>query len=107
MICVSPSEMDIILTILKTHAPECEARAFGSRYKRTPKTYSDLDLALCGKEKMTTAQWGNVKYAFAESDLPFRVDVLDWHDLSKEFRAVIERGYEVIYSPEGGGEVSR
>ncbi|MDI6780950.1 MAG: hypothetical protein QME49_02395 [bacterium] len=34
--------------------------------------------------------------AFSESDLPFRVDVLDWHVISPEFKGVIEAGYEVI-----------
>jgi DNA-directed RNA polymerase beta subunit len=37
-----------------------------------------------------------LKEAFQESDLAFRVDVLDWHALSPEFRGVIERaGFEV------------
>jgi hypothetical protein len=26
-----------------------------------------------------------------------RVDILDWHGISKEFQAIINRGYEVIY----------
>jgi len=31
------------------------------------------------------------------SDLPFRVDILDWNAISPEFKKVIEQGYEVIY----------
>jgi type I restriction enzyme S subunit len=42
---------------------------------------------------------GELSNAFEESELPFRMDVLDWHSLSKEFQAVIERRYEVIYAP--------
>ena len=37
-----------------------------------------------------------LKEAFEESDLPFRVDVLDWHAISSAFRGVIEKKYEVV-----------
>ena len=38
-----------------------------------------------------------LKEAFQESELPFRVDLLDWNAISDEFRIVIEKsGYEVI-----------
>ena len=38
--------------------------------------------------------------ALQESDPPFRVDVLDWHTLSPDFRAVIPRRYAVIQPPQ-------
>ncbi|MHB9291212.1 putative type I restriction enzyme, S subunit [Hollandina sp. SP2] len=99
MICVSEHELAAILGILKKHAPDCEARAFGSRYKWTSNEYSDLDLALAGKAKLGLSRLGSIRDAFEESDLPFRVDVLDWHCLSKEFQAIINNGYEVIFTP--------
>ena len=37
-----------------------------------------------------------LKEAFEESDLPFRVDVLDWHAISDRFHKVIEKKYEVL-----------
>ena len=37
-----------------------------------------------------------LKAAFEESDLPFRVDLLDWHAIPEHFRATITRRYEVI-----------
>jgi predicted nucleotidyltransferase len=100
MICVSEYEMKIILDILHEKVPDCEVRAFGSRYKWTAKDYSDLDLAVAGKLKLGLARMGDLRYAFEESDLPFRVDILDWHSISNEFQAIINNGYEVIYSPE-------
>jgi hypothetical protein len=36
---------------------------------------------------------------FAESDIPFRVDILDLNAVSSEFRKIIENGYEVIQRP--------
>lgn len=36
------------------------------------------------------------KEALQESTLPIQVDVLDWNSISKEFRGVIENGYEIL-----------
>ncbi|MBF0621731.1 MAG: restriction endonuclease subunit S [Magnetococcales bacterium] len=41
--------------------------------------------------------------AFAESDLPIRVDLLDWWGVSDSFRAVIEKGFEILQK--GGWDV--
>jgi predicted nucleotidyltransferase len=101
MIDVSPAHLQIILDILKTHAPDCEVRAFGSRFKWTAKNYSDLDLVIVGQEKLPFKNLAALQTAFEESDLPYRVDVLDWHAISPEFQKVIEQGYEAIQDPKG------
>jgi len=36
-----------------------------------------------------------IREDFEESDLPFRVDILDWHTISAEFKANIEAKFEV------------
>ena len=59
-------------------------------------------MAVVGEEKLDWHVIANLKYAFEESDLPYRVDVLDWHSTSPEFRKVIEKGYEVVYQASGG-----
>jgi type I restriction enzyme S subunit len=39
---------------------------------------------------------------FSESDLPFRVDILDWATTSEPFRRIVERDKVVIqYGDEG------
>jgi predicted nucleotidyltransferase len=91
--------MEIVQNILRERAFDCEVRAFGSRYKWMAKDYSDLDIAIVGKAKLGIARTGALRDAFQESDLPFRVDILDWHGISKEFQAIINQGYEVIYPP--------
>lgn len=97
MIAVSPLEFESIIVILNAHVPIGEARAFGSRYRCTHKDYSDLDLAIDIGEKMPMQQMYRLKDAFEESELPFRVDLLDYRSVSAEFRAVIDKGFEVIY----------
>jgi type I restriction enzyme S subunit len=96
MIDISPEHLQIALNILSRIVPECEVRAFGSRFKWTAKDYSDLDLALVGDGKLPLKKLSAIKIAFEESDLPYRVDVLDWHSISPEFQKVIGQGYEVI-----------
>jgi predicted nucleotidyltransferase len=96
MIKATPEQLCIISGILAAHAPGLEARAFGSRVDGTPKDYSDLDLALAGPAKLDAAVMESLREAFEESDLPFRVDILDWHAISEEFQKVILAKYEVL-----------
>jgi type I restriction enzyme S subunit len=96
MIDASPSQLDTVTRILAGHVPECEVRAFGSRVTWTAKDYSDLDLAVVGEPALDLDALRRLKEAFEESDLPFRVDVLDWHAISPAFQKVIEKQYEVV-----------
>ena len=97
MIDVSPNHIETVLGILARHVPECEARIFGSRFSGTAKRYSDLDIALVGREKLDWRVMAAIKEEFQESELPFRVDILDWNNTSAEFRKVIEEsGYKVM-----------
>lgn len=96
MIKVRDDQLEIIIDILNKYVPNCEVRAYGSRYKGDSKEYSDLDLAIVGKEKLDRKLLMDLREAFEESNLPFRVDVLDWNGISEEFRNVIDAGYEVL-----------
>jgi predicted nucleotidyltransferase len=96
MIEITDQEREKIVNILGFYIPEMEVWAFGSRVKGTAKSYSDLDLLVIGEEKMSINRMGELIEAFQESDLPFRVDLLDWHRISPEFRKVIEQKYAII-----------
>ena len=96
MIKVTPHQLRTIKGILAEWAPGVAARAFGSRVDGKPKDYSDLDLALLGPAKLDVVKLASLKEAFENSDLPFRVDVLDWNSISEEFRKVISKKFEVI-----------
>ena len=98
MINILDDQLEIILNILKKYVPHCEVRAFGSRINGTHRHSSDLDLAIAGKERLSWQLLESLKEAFEESNLPFRVDVLDWHAISPEFQSVTEKGYVVIQS---------
>ena len=97
MIAVSQSEMEIILGIIKKHVPDCDVLAFGSRLKWTHSDSSDLDLAVAGKEKFSIGTLSDIKEDFMESDIPYKVDVLDYLGVSPAFRGIIDAGNERIY----------
>ena len=101
MIDLEPRWIELVKTILERRVPGCEVRAFGSRVSGGAKKHSDLDLAIVGAVKLDLGTLARLREDFAESDLPMRVDVLDWHGISDEFRAVIGRRYEVLSKPAG------
>ena len=93
---IGPAELETVRRILREHAPELEVRAFGSRVSWTARATSDLDLALMTDEPLSIARVAELKAAFTKSDLPFRVDVIDWASTSESFRKVTERDYVVL-----------
>ena len=86
MLNISPTHLESVKTILSNFVPDCEVRAFGSRCNGTAREHSDLDLCVCGNEKLDWKLLANLKDALMESDLPFRVDVLDYHAMPEHFR---------------------
>ena len=96
MIDLLEKHLRLVREILAQQVPGIEVRAFGSRVTGKAKPYSDLDLVVVGAEKLPQEVYYRLKDSFEESTLPIRVDVLDWHRISPEFKEVIERVYQVI-----------
>ena len=79
-----------MLDILCTHVPHRAVWVFGSRAKGTTKNASDLDLAIIGEEPLDLRTMGDLQHAFSESNLPFRVDIVDWATINEGFRKIID-----------------
>lgn len=86
-----------VLRLIQAYLPETEVWAYGSRVKRTARPSSDLDLVAFASTRLRR-QVANLREAFEESDLPFRVDVLVWDDVPESFRAEIHRERVVLTS---------
>lgn len=97
-IVVSEGEWLIIRNILRVHVPDRTVWAFGSRATGRAKQYSDLDLAINGLRPLGIDLTAQLAEAFAESDLPYKVDIVDWSTASEAFKKVIERDRVVVQS---------
>ena len=93
---LSPGQLKMITGILAVHVPSCEVRAFGSRANGKAEKFSDLDIVIMSETSVPSAKMTSLRDAFSESNLPFRVDVLDWSSVGGEFRNIISRKYEAL-----------
>lgn len=103
MLDLSPKIQTMIQDILAEFAPQREVWAFGSRVKGTAKPYSDLDLVILGDTALPTRQFNLLIEAFEESELPIRVELVEWGALSPAFRETIRHQHEIIQSGEKNG----
>jgi type I restriction enzyme S subunit len=90
LIDISPENWQIVREILQRYVPDREVWAFGSRAKWTAKEFSDLDLAIIGDTPLSIALTADMKEAFQESALPFKIDIVDWASITPSFRQVIQ-----------------
>ena len=95
---ITAAELEIVRSILARLVPDREVRAFGSRVTGTMKKFSDLDLAVMGEVPLPASLLADLEEGFRESDLPFKVDVVDWAATQENFRRIIERDYVVVQS---------
>lgn len=93
---ISQEECLIVQSILKQHIPQRTVWAFGSRVNGHAKPYSDLDLVILGDEPLSLAEHADLLDDFSQSDLPFKVDLVDWNLISEEFQQIIKQDYYVI-----------
>jgi len=97
---VRPDFWEIVRNILKKHVPQHEVWAFGSCVKWTAKEYSDLDLAIITEKPLPFSTSAALREDFSESDLPWRVDFLDWATTGESFREVVARDKVVVQTAE-------
>ena len=93
---ITTAEWEIVRATLRRHVPERAVWAFGSRVKGGAKPFSDLDLAVLGDEPLPLLTQAALAEDFSESDLPWKVDVVDWATTSERFRAIIEDSHVVL-----------
>lgn len=93
---LTPDQWRIVNDILQKSVPEYDVWAFGSRARGAAKRYSDLDLAIITPQPMSLSQSAALAEEFAESDLPFKVDIVDWASASDTFRQIIEQQRVVV-----------
>jgi len=71
--------------------------AFGSRVKGKQKRFSDLDI--CFFENIPWNERAHIDEDFEESNLPYKVDIIDWNSCEKKFQNLIRQDLILIQSP--------
>lgn len=85
---IDAPHLALVRTILAARLPSgVTAWVFGSRVTGRAKPFSDLDIALEGEGPLPAGLIAVLAQAFDDSDLPWKVDVVDWSEVSAAFRA--------------------
>lgn len=96
MIELTSQQLEIIQNILREEIPQHTVSVFGSRTKKSTKQFADLDLLVRGRDRLSLEKLASLKNRFSESNLPFRVDIVDEQDTSEEFLKTIKSNCEII-----------
>lgn len=85
MIDLDKKYLDFIKEKIAKHLQNCTIYLYGSRVKGTAKKYSDIDIALdC--ESLDDNILLKLKTEFADSTLPYEVDIIDLNKISETFK---------------------
>lgn len=91
---IENKHLNIVKNILDNEQIE-DVYVFGSRAKGNAKKLSDLDLLI--KKPTSREQISRLSTAFDESDLPYKVDIVIWDEISDNFKENI-RGDLILLS---------
>ncbi len=61
---------------------------FGSRAAGNNRPFSDIDLGINGPRPLSPKEYITLREAFDESDLPYRVDLVDFKQVSDKFKQI-------------------
>lgn len=96
MLDLASQHLKHLQALLYQYVPGVTVWAFGSRVNGNAKSHSDLDIVLKACQPIPQQQLFRFVDALEESDLPIKVDVLDWQQISPEFQQQILSKYWVL-----------
>ena len=99
LIDLTAGQRRTVLALLSRHLPNTTVWAYGSRVKWTSHPASDLDLVAFAEPEQA-ARVAELREAFDESNLPFRVDLFVWDDVPRDFRKRIETEHVMLAEKE-------
>ena len=82
---IEPRDKEILLSILSQYLPQTTIWAYGSRVTGKAQPWSDLDLVVFSDPEKRS-RISLLKEALEESNLSFRVDLLEWESLPDSFK---------------------
>ncbi len=85
--------LDLIRNTIYKHfsREEYEAFVYGSRADGTAQKWSDIDVGIRGKERVPGSLIETVREELEESDIPYKVEVVDFAKVSDKFRGFAQK----------------
>ena len=96
---ITAEQRKTVLALLERHLPNTTAWVYGSRAKWASRPQSDLDLVVFATPEQN-GRVSDLREAFEESNLPFRVDLSVWDAVPEQFRKHIKRDHVVLVEKE-------
>ena len=96
-LCLETEQLETVQRILSLHFEGLDVWAYGPRLTGvdlTPET--ELDLAVIADRPLSFEAMTAVEKAFADSGLPFRVDIVDWSKLPDTIQKKLKKEHEVV-----------
>lgn len=78
-----------IIRLLCALFPNVKIYLYGSRARKTNRDRSDIDLAIDTGSKLEKIRLSEAKSILEGSFIPYKIDLVDLHGVSEEFRHVI------------------
>ena len=91
-LALTDRELSVVNAILRAHLPNSvKVHVFGSRARGPAKAWSDLDLVLEAPAPLSLELFATLAEAFEESELPWKVDIVDRKAVSDGFGRLIDQ----------------
>lgn len=80
----------LVKQVVRKYLPDesYQAFIFGSHASGKNRKFSDLDLGIMGPKSLSPKEYLSIKDDLEESDLPYRIDLIDFTKVSDKFRLV-------------------
>ncbi len=90
---VDPATQKAIVDILWKYLDKTQDTAFifGSWATGENRKFSDIDIGIESKRKLPSLIIESLKEAFEKSDVPYLVEIVDFADVSEQFRQVAKQ----------------
>lgn len=86
---LTPQQSSLVIETIQHYFPDASILFFGSRVTGKHKKTSDLDVCIKQKSFLDLANWSKLEEDFSQSDLPFKIDLIDWNRVTPEFQSLI------------------